>query len=92
MTANYEIGSGTSAISMGTWTLNNCNNMVYTIANSNFPATVTKMIGGTTTAPVLDVTATDVTLNGNTYTLDYVGTDGSTTATLSVSVVFTTPC
>ena len=66
---------------MGTWTLNNCNNMVYTIANSDFPNTVTTAIG-TTTAPVLDVTATDVTLNGNTYTLDYVGTDGSTTATL----------
>ena len=81
MTANYEIGSGTSAISMGTWTLNNCNNMVYTIANSDFPTAVTTAIS-TTTAPMLDVTATDVTLNGNTYTLDYVGTDGSTTATL----------
>ena len=85
----YTIGSGLAQISMGSWTLVDCANIVYTIENSDFPASVTVAVGTTAdnTAPVLDITTTDVTLDGQLFTLDYVGTDGST-GTVAVSITF----
>ena len=77
--ATYTIGSGTASISTGTWTLSNCPSITYTLSNSNFPASVTLAVGaGTSTDPILSVTATDAALDGAIYTLDFVGTDGNT--------------
>jgi hypothetical protein len=64
---------------MGTWTITACNTITYTIGRSNAPAAVAIAVaaGVSQSAPVMTVLSTDVSLDGQAYTVEYVGTDGS---------------